>query len=93
MAGGVAREPVPGAEGAHSDADLCCPPVEFRDLGGALEPQHSVLRHVLRPQGEVEAESHKATQPPTLWPLREVAEVISGALRTNVDMSEMRNRT
>ena len=66
MTGGVAREPVPGAEGAHSDADLRCPPVELSDLGGALEPQHSVLRHVLRPQGEVEAESHKATQPPTL---------------------------
>ena len=90
MTGGVAREPVPGAEGAHSDADLRCPPVKLRDLGSALEPQDSVLRHVLRPQGEVEAESHKATQPPTLCPLREVAEVIS---RANVHMSEMRNRT
>ena len=92
MAGGVAGEPVLGAEGAHRDADLRCPPVELRHLGRALEAQHPVLRHVLRPQGEVEAEHHKAAQPPPLWPLRQVAEVISRALRTNVHMSEMNIR-
>ena len=96
MARGVAGEPVLGAGGAHRDADLRRPPVELRHLGRALEAQHPVLRHVLRPQGEVEAERHEAAQPPPLRPLRQVAEVISRALRTNVHMSEIRkleNRT
>ena len=64
--------------------DLGSPPVELHDLGGALEAEHPVLApHVLRPQGEVEAERHKPGQPRCQVTLR--------GLRTvnRVDMSEM----